>query len=127
MERKEYIPLKDLHVYQLARQLSKRAWEIYLSLKYDEKKNIGDQFIRSVDSVGANIAEGYHRYHFLDKARFYYNSRASMAEAIEHWAELLAEREIIAQEALQDLQVLKNELHLKLNNFINATKSENTK
>jgi four helix bundle protein len=123
MEKKEYIPLKDLQVYQLARQLSLQAWEIYRKMNFEQKKNIGDQFIRSVDSVGANIAEGYHRFHYLDKARFYYNSRASLAEAIEHWAELLAERNMITREVFLDLQLIKHDLQVKLNNFITSTKN----
>ena len=53
---------------------------------------MGDQFIEAVDSVGANIAEGYGRFHYLDRIKFYYNSRASLIECNEHWIELLKER-----------------------------------
>jgi four helix bundle protein len=76
MENKRFIELQDLEVYQLARRLSKDAWGIYSGMTFEQKKIIGDQFIRAVDSVGANIAEGYARYHYLDKVRFYYFSRA---------------------------------------------------
>ncbi len=41
-----------------------------------EKKNIGYLFIKATDSVSANIADQYNRYHYLDKAKFYYNARA---------------------------------------------------
>lgn len=47
--KKNYIPLKDLEVYQLARELSKIAWKIYRSLDWQTKKIIGDQFIESTD------------------------------------------------------------------------------
>jgi hypothetical protein len=50
MEGKQIIPLTELKVYQLARLLSSKAWEIYLRMKYEEKKIIGDQFITSTDS-----------------------------------------------------------------------------
>ena len=43
---------------------------IYSQMNFEDKKIIGDQFIRSTDSVGANIAEGYSRFHYLDKVRF---------------------------------------------------------
>jgi four helix bundle protein len=49
------------------------------------QKHIGDQFLRAVDYIGANIAEGYGRYHYLDKVKFYYNSRAFHFEAFTHW------------------------------------------
>jgi four helix bundle protein len=123
MEKKEFIQLKDLQVYQLARQLSAKAWEIYQKMDYWEKRNIGDQFIRSSDSVGANIAEGYHRFNYYDKARFYYYSRASMAEALDHWAELLYQRGLISEEEFSDLVLLKHDLQVRLNNFIKATKN----
>jgi len=43
---------------------------------------MGDQFIRSIDSITANIAEGFGRFHFLDRRKFYYNARGSLLEAI---------------------------------------------
>jgi len=43
--KKKYIPLKDLEVYKLARELSKIAWEIYQDLSWQDKKTMGDQFL----------------------------------------------------------------------------------
>lgn len=51
----------------------------------------GQQFVSSVDSIGANIAEGDGRYHYLEKIKFYYNARASLVESC-HWNDLLKER-----------------------------------
>ena len=127
MEKKNYIPLKELIVYQLARQLSKIGWDIYSKMSFEDKKHIGDQFIRSTDSIGANIAEGYSRFHFLDKVRFYYNSRASQSEATDHWLELLLERNKISQETFDTYKSISKDLQIKLNNFIKQTKDENQK
>ena len=127
MEKKSYIPLKELIVYQLARELSKIAWDIYSKMSFEDKKHIGDQFIRSTDSIGANIAEGYSRFHFLDKVRFYYNSRASQSEATDHWLELLLERNKISQETFDNYKSISKDLQIKLNNFIKQTKDENQK
>ena len=118
---KKYIVLGDLEVYQLARELSAMAWKIYDTLDWQDKKTMGDQFIRSADSVGANIAEGYGRFHYLDKIRFYYNSRGSLLESVAHWSELLCERERITTEQLAAIKEVGNQLHLKLNNLIKAT------
>lgn len=117
----KYIALKDLEVYKLARELSKYAWEIYVSLDWQDKKIMGDQFIESVDSVGANIAEGYKRYHYLDKIRFYYNGRASLNESCSHWLELLLERKKIKQEQFDAIKSIEKQLSIKLNNFITST------
>lgn len=75
-----YIKLEDLKTYKLTRRLSTEAWGIYTTLDYQQKKIIGDQFIRASDSIGANIAEGYGRFHYLDKCKFYYNARGSCFE-----------------------------------------------
>ncbi|MEX0812974.1 MAG: four helix bundle protein [Chitinophagales bacterium] len=121
MKQSNYITLKDLEVYQLSRKLSALAWEIYSKLNYEQKKIIGDQFIRSADSVGANIAEGYARYHYLEKVRFYHFSRGSLSEAVQHWAELMLERAIINQSAFDSISEIHKPLEVKLNNFIAAT------
>ena len=127
MEKSTYIPLKDLKIYQLARQLSKIAWEIYSKMSFEEKKTMGDQFLSSTDSIGANIAEGYGRFHYLDKVKFFYNSRASHMESTIHWIELLFEREKISKEIFEQFQTIAKELQVKLNNFITQTKNEKQK
>ncbi len=118
---KKHIPLKDLEVYQLARDLSTKARDIYEKMSWQKQKIIGDQFISSIDSIGANIAEGYGRFHFLDKIKFYYNSRASMFEGVIHWIELPLERKLISEEVFQDMRSISERLSIKLNNFISTT------
>jgi len=118
---KSYILLRDLEVYKLARKLSEMGWEIYEALGMSDKIIMGNQFIESVDSIGANIAEGYKRYHYLDKIKFYYNARASLGEACEHWLELLHERKKIGVEKFNEMKSIADKLALKLNNFINST------
>ncbi|HCJ67763.1 MAG TPA: four helix bundle protein [Elusimicrobia bacterium] len=126
MTEMKFIVLKNLEVYRLARELSEVGWEIYEKLSWHDKKIMGDQFIESVDSVGANIAEGYGRYHYLDKIKFYYNGRASLYESCEHWLELLYQRKKIETSDYERVKELKEKLLIKLNNFINSTyKSKN--
>jgi len=117
----EYIELKDLEVYKLARKLSVTSWEVYNELHWNDKKIMGDQFVRAIDSVGANIAEGYRRYHYLDKIKFYYTARASLSEACIHWLELLFEREKIKKNKFDDMKLNSLKLSIKLNNFISVT------
>jgi four helix bundle protein len=121
MESQNFIELRNLEVYQLSRKLSKVAWEIFCRMDLMDKKHMGDQFLRSVDSIGANIAEGYGRYYYLDKVRFYYNSRASHYEAFIHWLELLFEREKISEIEFKMINETALKLQIKLNNFITAT------
>jgi four helix bundle protein len=124
MENQNFIELKDLEVYKLSRELSTIAWKIFCRLDFMDKKHIGDQFLRSVDSIGANIAEGYGRYHYLDKVRFYYNSRASHYEAFNHWLELMYEREKISETEFSSIWNTAVTLQVKLNNFISSTSKQ---
>jgi len=120
-----YIKLFDLEVYKIAREISEVVWGIYGSLSWQEKKILGDQYIESADSIGANIAEGYGRFHYLDKIKFYYNARGSLFEC-QHWTELMEERNIGNPKLLNKLKELLNNQEVKLNNFINSTyKSRN--
>lgn len=119
MDSSKFIKLKDLEVYRLARELSKIGWEIYESLSWQDKKVMGDQYITSTDSFGANIAEGYGRFHYLDKIKFFYNSRASLNEAV-HWLELLFERGKVSETILERFCKVANQASFKLQNFISA-------
>lgn len=119
MENK-YLKLEDLEVYKISRELSKDSWEIYNGLDSEFKYIFGRQYITAVDSIGANVSEGYGRYHFLDKVKFYYNARASLFES-KHWVSLLYERKVIFEERQNELINRFNLLNAKLNNLIKST------
>jgi len=121
METRKYVLLNDLEVYQLARKLSGLAWEIYEMLDWRDRKVMGDQFLTATDSIGANIAEGYGRFHFLDKIRFFYNARASFMEAHDHWLGLLRERSKIKDIVYKQFNAIAEKFSIKLQNFITAT------
>ena len=117
-----YIELKDLEVYQSGRELSQLGWKIYNNLDWQTKKIIGDQFITSTDSFGANITEGYSRFHFLEKIKFYYIARASLNEALEYWLELLLERKKLSLASYGIFKDKAIKARIKLSNFINSTR-----
>lgn len=113
--------LKDLEIYILSRKISSTVWEIYKNMYWQDKKTMGDQWIRSIDSVGANIAEGFGRFHYLDKNKFNLHARGSLLESI-HWTELLSERNKITSEDFNNLTDLFNEFYPRLNKYIASTK-----
>jgi len=123
----KYIPVQELKVYLLSRELSSKGWEIYGKLNFEQKKLFGDQFLRAIDSIGANIAEGYARYHALDQVRFYHIARGSLSEAINHWASLLLERQVISETDYNYLIEKHKILEIKLNNFISTTRNSSEK
>ncbi len=115
--------LGDLEVYRLARGISKDAWGIYKQFDWQTKKKmIGDQFITAVDSIAANIAEGFGRFHYLDRNKFNYNARGSLFESL-HWVDALEERELIEKGEAENLKKGLNSLSVRLNNYISTTRS----
>jgi len=111
MKKDSYLKLGDLKVYEMALTLSEVAWQIYQGLHQQDKYLFGSQFIRCIDSIGANIAEGYGRYHYKDRAKFYYNARGSLVEA-KHWTFLI--------NTLNNLLQKLEETHKTLNSYINS-------
>jgi len=91
--------------------------------KWDKKvqNTVGYQIIRSVDSITANIAEGYGRYTPADRKRFYIYSRGSFEET-KSWLRKLIRREVINKADTLKYQKLVYNLGPKLNAFINSTK-----
>jgi four helix bundle protein len=86
------------------------AWEIYQRLTFQQRKVWGDQMLEAEDSVGANITEGYARYRYLEKIRFYYISRASLSEGVEHWIDLGFERGIVSDQEFQSFNRIRPDI-----------------
>jgi four helix bundle protein len=118
--KKNHIQVQNLDIYKSARELSRIGWEIYESMDWQTKKVMGDQFITATDSFGANIVEGYSRYHFLDKIKFMYNGRGSLSEAKDWWLERMLERQKVKKELYEKYRETAEQSSLKLQNFINA-------
>ena len=56
--------LEELKVYQLAMNVGEKVWEIVSKWDYFTKDTVGKQLVKSVDSIAANISEGYGRFHY---------------------------------------------------------------
>jgi four helix bundle protein len=112
--------LGSLKVYKNALVLSEKAWQIYSKMPSHLRYDMGSQFLRSIDSIGANVAEGYGRYHYKDKIKFYYNARGSLWES-KHWLYLLNKRKIIEKSLYDECMELINLTGFQLNQFIKST------
>ena len=115
--------LSDLEVYRLSLKLSHYAWMIYSKLDNQFKYHIGVQFLDACDSVGANIAEGFGRYHYNDKIKFYYNARGSLFE-VKHWTYLLSKRALISADEKVAIMKLSESIGKMLNRFIQNSRKK---
>jgi four helix bundle protein len=112
---------EDLEVWQKGKVLTLRIYEIAGKLPKDELYGITSQIKRAALSVPANIAEGFGRYHFLDKAKFYLNARGSLYELKSHLL-ILKDLQFIKEAELVDVLLAIDQLSLQINNLINATR-----
>jgi len=99
--------------------------EIYQLTAYLPKEEafvLTPQNRRAALSVPANIAEGFGRYHYLDKAKFYLNARGSLYELKSH---LLIAQELgyfSQSQPITSLLITIDKLGVKLNNLISSTR-----
>lgn len=109
--------LEDLELYQLAESFSDEIWFIVLEWDYFAKDTLGKQLVRSADSIGANIAEGFGRYHFKENKNFCYFSRGSLVET-KGWINKAKTRNLISNSQYSDYLNKLSTIHLKLNIYI---------
>jgi len=70
----------DLLAWQKNHQLVLEIYKITKKFPKDELFGLTSQIRRAVVSITSNIAEGFGRYYFKDKARFYIMARGSSTE-----------------------------------------------
>jgi four helix bundle protein len=110
---------EKLEVYKLAESLANEIW--YIVKEWDEfpKNTIGQQIVRSADSVCANIAEGRGRYNYQDNRRFVKIARGSLYETIS-FLRLAYVRKLLKSEEEDKLKKILDELSPKLNAYLNS-------
>ncbi len=122
-DEKKYLKLNDIEAYRIAFNLSNYAWELIIKWEYFPRKTVGAQFVEAVDSISANIAEGFGRYHKKDKIKFYRYSYSSLFESLD-WNEKSKKRKLLS---LKDYKYIYHELQKlpkSIHNLINYTNSK---
>ena len=106
----------------MAFRLSNYVWDIVITWDYFAKDTIGKQFVRAVDSISANLAEGFGRYGKKDKINFYRYSYGSLKESLD-WMQKAKTRKLLPQKEydliFNQLSQLPKEIHALIK-FTNA-------
>lgn len=110
---------ENLQVYQLAERLADEVWDMVVEWQPLARSTVGGQMIRSVDSIGANIAEGAGRGSYNDNRRFVRIARGSLNETI-HWLRRAYRRSLLKPEQVKQLQARVAELGPRLNAYLNS-------
>lgn len=122
MEAKKYLKLNDIEAYKIAFNLSNYVWEIVVKWDYLPKSTLGQQFVRAVDSISENIAEGFGRYSKKDKIRFYRISYGSLFEN-----EKAKKRNLLKEEEYEHIFLELQKLPKSIHHLINYTNSKLSK
>ena len=87
------------------------------------KDVFGGQLARAADSIGANIAEAFGRFHYGEKVQFLYYARGSLYET-KYWTNRTQARQLMSAKVAQNYAKQLSELARQLNTFISNLKSQ---
>ena len=118
---KKYLKLADLPAYTCSFYLSNKVWDRVLTWDYFARKTVGDQWVRSVDSISANIAEGFGRYHKKDKVHFYHIASGSVMESLD-WLEKSKCRKLINETVYKEFLEILLDLKKQINSLVRFTR-----
>ena len=93
---KKFLQLNDIECY-LAFHLSNYVWDLIIKWEWFAEKTVGVQFVEAIDSISANIAEGFGRHFKKDKVRFYIYSKGSLKETFD-WTQKSKVRQLLTAE-----------------------------
>lgn len=86
--------MEDLKILRTAEAIADEVWKHVTTWNYFPRNIVGGQLTRAADSVGANIAEAFGRYHYGDKLRHLYIARGSLFET-KYWLNRSERRSLI--------------------------------
>ena len=111
--------LDELQVYQLSMELGEKIWKIVMKWDYFAKDTVGKQLVRAVDSIAANLSEGYGRYHYKESIHFGYYSRGSLFET-KTWITKAHNRGMTNDVDFGEIIKSVDIIGVKINNYINS-------
>ena len=117
------LAFEDLEVLKEAEKVADCVWEELQRWQAFERDTVGKQLVRSTDSIGANIAESFGRYHYGDRLRFLYYARGSLYET-KYWLNRAVQRKLLSQKFVSDTATQLTELAKQLNSLAASTKSQ---
>ncbi len=111
--------LEEFKVYQLSMEIAEKIWVIVDGWNNFAKDTVGKQLVRAVDSVAANLSEGYGRYHFRENINFSYYSRGSLFET-KTWLTKARNRKLLKTSDYLFLSQQIDDIGVRLNNYIKS-------
>jgi len=115
--------LEDLKVLQAAEKVADKVWAEVSLWNLFARDVVGKQLARAVDSIGANIAEAFGRFHYGDKLNFLYFARGRVFET-KYWLNRGLERKLLSAMQVEAYATQLTTIARQLNAFANNLKSQ---
>jgi four helix bundle protein len=117
------VRFEELRILQSAEKVADEFWGIVITWGSLAKDSMGVQIIRAADSIGANIAEAYGRYHNGEKLQFLYYARGSLFET-KYWLNRGKSRGLLNPNQFDQLSKALSSLAHQLNTLAKATREQ---
>ena len=115
--------LDELDVLKSVEEIADEIWKIVISWQTFERDTLGKQLARAIDSIGANIAEAYGRYHFGEKLRFLYFARGSLYET-KYWLNRCKARNLLSEDQSEAYALRLTQIAKQINAFAKSIRSQ---
>ena len=110
--------LESLKVWKISVDFVEKIYQQVLpNLPDEEKYSLNQQIRRAVQSIPANIEEGYGRYYFQEGIRFCYIARGSLEE-VRNFMLVCKRLDFIDEDLAQGLHVDMDQIAKMLNGYI---------
>lgn len=116
----------DLEAWKKAHYLILEIYKITKEFPKEEKFGVTNQLRRAASSITANIAEGFARFHYKDKIRFYHQARGSNAE-VQNFLLLSKDLQYIDSRKCRQLVQDSNVVSMLLNGLIRSAARQKSK
>ena len=114
---------EDLRVLQSAEAVADGIWRQVVRWDPFAREVVGGQLAKAADSIGANIAEAFGRFHYGEKLQFLYYARGSLFEA-KYWLNRARTRDLMPSAHVQDYVSQLTDLARQLNAFAATLKAQ---
>ena len=112
-----YQSIEDLDFFRDLERLCDEVWREVMKWPWFDKKAMGLQLVRSLDSVDANLAEGDGRWHWRDQLKHFYIARGSLLEA-RRWLVKSMNRGLLLETRAEGFIRTTESVHRRLNGVI---------
>jgi four helix bundle protein len=119
----EAMKFEELRVLKTAEAIADGIWREVVRWDSFAREVVGGQLARAADSIGANIAEAFGRFHFGEKLQFLYYSRGSLFET-KYWLNRALERNLMLAARAQEYAAQLTDVARQLNSFAATLKSQ---